>query len=151
LYALQGRTGPVGFAYVASDIPIDASEFTGIELVFCGKPAGARFSVLVKDDQANQPQGELTFGSVIFEATGNPQNLKLKFEDFTGSIRGKSYPEFKLHLDKLKTFEVELTRSTQVGQLLSTVPLAFSFSLTGDVTLTNDSSNSTTTTTTSKM
>jgi hypothetical protein len=137
LYALQGREGPVGFAYVASDTPVDATQYSAVELWFKGGPKGTKFQVLVKDDQENQPQGILSFKSKLFEATENPDIVKLDFKDFIGDIRGRSYPDFKLRLDKIKTFQVQLTRSTQV---LSTVPLPFNFSITGDVILVNGAS-----------
>jgi len=135
LYALPGKKkGKVGFALIEAPEPVDATAFREVCFGFNGGPRGAHFQVLLKDDQAEQPDGTLTFQS-DFVASGEAQDLCLPLSNFVAHIRGAKVSDFVLNKRSLRSFSVQISRSRLEEPLYSQSPLGFQFGLQGDVRL----------------
>lgn len=111
LASLPASFGRVGFSLIETEVQksVDASE----GIVFSGRGTErAIFSVLVKDQQWNQPDGTLTF-QWDFETNGERQHFFANWDQFTPTIRGKKVSGFKLDLATIKSLSFQISRSHQ--------------------------------------
>ncbi len=134
LYALPGKTGKVGFALIEAQAPVDAAAYRDVCFRFSGEPKGAHLQALLKDDQAEQPRGTLTF-QTDFVASGEVQDICLPLSRFVAHIRGTAVSGFVLNAHSLRSFSIQISRSRLEEPLLSQSPLGFQFALRGDVRL----------------
>lgn len=134
LHALPGKVGPVGFALIEAEVPVDASAMGGICFRFSGGPSGAHYQALLKDDQSDHPKGTLTFQS-DFVTSGKSENICLALSGFVATIRGAEVPGFVLNPRALRSFSIQISRSRLEEPLLSQSPLEFQFTLSDEVRL----------------
>lgn len=134
LCALPGESGPVGFALIEAQVPVNASAMREVCFHFSGWPSGAHYQVLLKDDQSDHPNGTLTFQS-DFVATGKSESICLPLSGFVPTIRGRRVSGFVLNRQAIRSFSIQISRSRLQEPLLSQSPLGFYFTLGGEVRL----------------
>jgi len=126
LASLPATNGRVGFSLIETHVPrsVDGSE----GIIFSGRGTeSAIFSVLVKDDQWNQPEGTLTF-QWNFETNGKSQTFFAKWSEFTPTIRGKKVSGFSLDLTTVHSLSFQISRSHQ-NKWYDTDPLDFEWEI----------------------
>lgn len=133
LYALPGRKGPVGFALIEAPVPADASRHGEICFDFSAEPVGLHFQALLKDEQADQPQGTLTFQRDFLVTAPGRQRWSFPLSEFRATIRGTPVSGFALQRQSIRAFSLQITRSSQQPPFLAQSPLPFAFSLAGEV------------------
>lgn len=126
LASLPGNWGRVGFSLMETAItkPIQRSE--GLSFQIRGTE-GMWASVLVKDRQAHQPEGVLTF-QWDFEVKNEVTEYIASWKDFVPTIRGKEASGFELDLFSVTAISFQVSRSKQ-KKWYETVPLEFELEL----------------------
>jgi len=126
LASLPGYWGRVGFSLMETAItkPIQRSE--GLSFQMRGTE-GVWASVLVKDRQAHQTEGILTF-QWDFEVKNGVTQYEVAWKDFVPTIRGKEVSGFELDLFSVTALSFQVSRSKQ-KKWYETVPLEFELEL----------------------
>ena len=126
LASLPSTMGRVGFSLMETNITQTLIGSEGILFTGTGT-SEAIFSVLVKDNQSDQPQGTLTF-QWDFQTDGEKKTFFAPWKDFTATIRGKKVSGFQLDLNSVHSLSFQISRSHQ-KQGYDTVPLEFEWEM----------------------
>jgi len=126
LASLPGSWGRVGFSLIETAITKPVQKSTGLKFRAQGTE-GLWASVLVKDRQANQPEGILTF-QWEFEVRPEATEFEAPWAEFIPTIRGKKVSGFELDLFSVKALSFQVSRSQQ-KKWYETAPLEFELKL----------------------
>lgn len=135
LAAVEGREGLVGFALVESPLSLDLSGYTYIEFYARSKDPSVVYTLLLKDEQAAQDAGTLTFEQEFVVGT-EWTKVKLPVRNFIPTIRGRLVDGYQLHLNQVRSLSFEITRSKQSAD--SPIPLQFALDIGSEVYVTNE-------------
>ncbi|NBX76489.1 MAG: hypothetical protein EBQ92_08035 [Proteobacteria bacterium] len=126
LASLPGNWGRVGFSLIETAITKPVHKTTGLRFRVQGTDS-LWASVLVKDRQANQPEGTLTF-QWDFELKPETTEFEAPWSEFVPTIRGKMVSGFELDLFSVKALAFQVSRSQQ-KKWYETAPLEFELKL----------------------
>lgn len=126
LASLPGNWGRVGFSLIETAITKPVHHSQGIRFKVKGTE-GVWASVLVKDRQAHQPEGTLTFQWDL-ELHQEAMEYEAPWSEFTATIRGKKVSGFELDLFSVSSLAFQVSRSQQ-KKWYETVPLEFELEL----------------------
>jgi len=126
LASLPGNWGRVGFSLMETAItkPVQRSE--GLSFQTRGTE-GMWASILVKDRQAHQTEGVLTF-QWDFEVRQEVTHYQVHWSEFVPTIRGQKVEGFELDLFSVTALSFQVSRSKQ-KKWYETVPLEFELEL----------------------
>jgi len=126
LASLPGSWGRVGFSLMETAITKPIQKSLGLKFRVQGTE-GLWASILVKDRQANQPEGTLTF-QWDFEIKPESTEFNAPWSEFVPTIRGRKVSGFELDLFSVKALAFQVSRSQQ-KKWYETVPLEFELKL----------------------
>jgi hypothetical protein len=126
LASLPGSWGRVGFSLIETAITKPVQKSMSLKFRIQGTE-GLWASVLVKDRQANQPEGTLTF-QWEFEVKPEATEFVAPWSEFVPTIRGKKVSGFELDLFSVNALSFQVSRSQQ-KKWYETAPLEFELKL----------------------
>ncbi len=135
LAALEGNGGLVGFALVEAPLDQDLSAYKYIEFYARSKEPSIVYTLALKDEQASQDTGILTFDQEFIVGT-DWTKVKLPLRNFRPMIRGRLVDGYQLHLDRAKSLSFQINRSKQSAD--SPIPLNFALDIGSKIYVTNE-------------
>lgn len=126
LASLPASWGRVGFSLIETAITKPIQRSSGLRFRIQGTE-GVWASVLVKDRQANQSEGTLTF-QWDFELNPEVSEYVAPWSEFVPTIRGKKVSGFELDLFSVHSLAFQVSRSQQ-KKWYEMVPLEFELKL----------------------
>ena len=135
LAGIEGREGLVGFALVEAPLSLDLSGYNYIEFYARSKEPRVVYTLLLKDEQASQDTGTLTFDQEFVIGT-DWTKVKLPLRNFRPMIRGRLVDGYQLQLHQVRAISFEITRSKQSAD--SPIPLNFALNIGLEVYVTNE-------------
>lgn len=134
LAAIEGNGGLVGFAFIETPLSQDLSQYKYIEFYARSKEPKVVYTLTLKDDQAQQNSGTLTFEQEFVVGT-DWTKVKLPLSQFTPRIRGRLVDNFQLDLGRVRMLSFQINRSKQEPD--SPIPLDFGLDVGSEVLVTN--------------
>ncbi len=134
LAAIAGNGGLVGFAFVEAPLSLDLSAYKYIEFYAKSKDPGVVYTLTLKDEQAQQDTGTLTFEQEFVVGT-EWTKVKLPLSHFRAKIRGRIVDNFQLDLQRVRSLSFQINRSNQEAD--SPIPLQFALDIGSEVYVTN--------------
>lgn len=122
LAAIAGNEGLVGFAFVEAPLSLDLSPYKYIEFYARSNSPGIVYTLSLKDEQAHQDAGILTFEQEFVVGT-DWTKVKLPLSAFRAKIRGRLVDKFQLELEQVRSLSFQINRSNQEPD--SPIPLQF--------------------------
>ena len=127
--------GLVGFAIAETLLSLDLSPYKYIEFSARSKNPQVVYTLSLKDEQAQQDSGILTFDQeFVLESDWTKVTLPLR--DFRPIIRGRRLEDLELHLEQVRSLSFEIDRSKQSPD--SPIPLNFALDIGSKVCVTNE-------------
>ncbi|MBD2777323.1 CIA30 family protein [Iningainema tapete] len=134
LAAIEGNGGLVGFAFVETPLSLDLSEYKYIEFYARSNDPTVVYTLSLKDDQAIQDAGTLTFEQEFVVGT-EWTKVKLPLSHFRPKIRGRVFDNFQLRLEQVRSLSFQINRSNQAAD--SPIPLHFTLDIGKKIYVTN--------------
>ncbi|NMG10314.1 hypothetical protein DP117_26945 [Brasilonema sp. UFV-L1] len=134
LAAIEGNEGLVGFAFIEAPVSLDLSEYQYIEFYAKSKDPRVVYTLTLKDEQAQQDAGTLTFEQEFVVGT-EWTKVKLPLSHFQARIRGRVVDRFQLDLGQVRSLSFQINRSKQEAD--SPIPLEFALDVGSEVLVTN--------------
>jgi hypothetical protein len=134
LAAIEGNGGLVGFAFIEAPVSQDLSQYKYIEFYAKSKDPKVVYTLTLKDEQAQQDAGTLTFEQEFVVGT-EWTKVKLPLNQFTPKIRGRVVDRFQLDLGLVRSLSFQINRSKQEPD--SPIPLEFGLDVGSEVFTTN--------------
>ncbi|MDF5724502.1 MAG: CIA30 family protein [Rhizonema sp. PD37] len=134
LAAVESSMGLVGFAITETPLSLDLSPYKYIEFSAKSKNPKVVYTLSLKDEQAHQDSGILTFDQE-FVVECDWTKVKLPLKNFRPIIRGRRLEDLELHLEQVRSLSFEIDRSKQSPD--SPIPLNFVLDIGSKVCVTN--------------